>query len=445
MTKADVRGVTVWPATALIISNMIGIGVYQSLYWEILGFNSTPHVFPIMALWIVGGILAICGALCYTELATALPKSGGEYHFLSRIYHPCMGFCVGLCSVLVGFAAPCAISAILFGKYFVRAIYGEGDPGQLPTYIAAGLVVLLTLAHLRSLSFTGLLQGSTTSVNLLLIGLLTLGGFLLCTEQPVHFSPAAGDFKVIEGGSFWASLVYVLYSYSGWNAATYIVGEIENPAKTLPRAVIIGSLLVTAIYIALNAVFLYTSPISELTKDQDTMFVAGKYIFGSSAAGRVVSAMLCLSLAANVSSMIWIGSRVSEAIGMQYKVLAPFGWVTATRVPWVALLFQLGVVLLLLPFDPQAVLNYVQFILVLSSILTVFGVIVLRFTEPNLERPYKAWGYPVTPIVFMGASIWVLVNAARAEPGPTEWGTATALVGVPIYYLAWHFGRTETA
>jgi APA family basic amino acid/polyamine antiporter len=448
MSNHHHQAVSFWPATALVITNMIGTGVFLSLAFQVSPGN--PNVFPIVVLWVLGGILAFCGALCYAELATALPQSGGEYHFLSRIYHPSIGFCAGLCSVLVGFAAPCAVNAELFGNYL-----GKAFPPVMALFprwgehiIAILLVVGLTLAHLRSLRFTGLLQSSSMFISLFLITLFILAGFFLCPEQPVSFLPHVdqngNDYRALISTIFWSNLIYVIFSYSGWNAATYIVGEVENPSVNLPRALIVGTLTVTAVYVVLNIVFLYTTPISEIAGNTSFLFSVGQHVLGSNFGARFVSLLMCVGLSANVSAMIWIGSRVSYAIGSHYQVLNVLSKTTSTRVPWVALLVQLLVILImLLCFDAESTLNYVAFVLTLCSTLTVVGVIVLRQTEPNLPRPYRTLGYPLTPMIFTAVSIACLYFNYDAHPWESIVGTATTLIGIPIYFLAKWLGKRE--
>jgi APA family basic amino acid/polyamine antiporter len=454
-------------------------------------FGTTPNVFPIIFLWITGGILALCGALCYAELATALPESGGEYHFLSRIYHPSLGFCAGLCSVLVGFAAPCAINALLFATYLKDAIpqIAEYCPRWGEHLIAIALVSGLTFAHLRSLSFTGLLQSSAMFITVSLITVFICAGFIFPDPQPVHFLPQAGDGAVLLGGTFWSCLVYVMYAYSGWNAATYIAGEVKDPAKTLPKALVYGTIFVMVIYVVLNAVFLYSTPLDVLSKNQEIAHEAGKRIFHSEYGARFVSGLMCIGLAANISAMVWIGSRVSQAIGNHFPILQILARTSETRVPWMALLIQLGIVLFLLAphlyntapadpadasnyvtlfggrvymvyDDPGDIVKYVQCVLILCSTLTVFGVIVLRFTDPDLPRPYKAFGYPLTPLLFTAISCWCLYYFSKGDKDdPTSFiwvgsfplsiialkGTITSLVGIPIYFIARKWGYSETA
>ena len=234
------QSVSTGPAAALVISNMIGIGIFTSLGFQIGAFTNRDGgsqlahggVFPIMLLWLVGGLLALCGALCYAELATALPRSGGEYNFLSRIYHPAVGFCTGLTSVTIGFAAPIAMSALTFGDYFCRTFPRVGAlDAHMNAILASVLVSLGTLAHLRSVRFSGGVQAMTTAVTVLLILAFVVCGFGRAAAQPVSFAPQPGDLSLIGSSAFGSSLIWVMYSYSGWNAASYIAGEVRNPGN----------------------------------------------------------------------------------------------------------------------------------------------------------------------------------------------------------------------
>jgi APA family basic amino acid/polyamine antiporter len=441
--------VSTWPAAALVVSNMIGTGVFISLAYQVSGFslpNGSPghptSVFPIVMLWVVGGVLALCGALCYAELATALPRSGGEYNFLSRIYHPMVGFCTGLCSASIGFAAPIAANALFFGRYLCRAfpeITGIVPNRMEEHLIAFVLVAGLTLAHLRSVRFTGLFQAAATAITVLLIMAFILFGFATTPAQPVTFAPQRTDWPMLVSISFGSSLIWVMYSYSGWNAASYIVEEVRNPAKALPRALILGTIFVTVLYVAVNSVFLYTTPLAALVAEQkhgsEVAHVAGNQIFGPAGA-RIGSALICVGLVANVSGMMWVGSRVSEAIGATYPVLGFLGRTSKTRVPYVALLFQFAVIFALLCFDASDIINYVESVLLFWSLLAVLGVIVLRIREPNLPRPYRTWGYPVTPVVFAIVTVFCLVKNSQIYLWQTLIGAATVLIGIPIYLWA---------
>ncbi len=440
MKKSSAKqAVSTWPAAALVVSNMIGIGVFTSLGFQVNSFSTgiTGSVFPLIMLWVVGGGLALCGALCYAELATALPRSGGEYNFLSRIYHPMVGFCTGLCSATIGFSAPIAVSALVFGQYFCRAFPAIAHfvPNNTEHAVAFLLVTLVTAAHLRSLRFTGVFQSAATGMTVLLIVAFVIFGFSATPAQPVAFLPHASDWSLLLSSAFGTSLIWVMYSYSGWNAAAYIVEEVRNPAKALPRALILGTAFVTALYVAVNGVFLYTTPLASLNGKLEVAHVAGAEIFGRAGA-RVTSALICVGLVANVSAMMWVGSRVSEAIGATYPVLGILGRTSKTRVPTVALLCQYAVVFALLFFKPENIVNYVGSVLLFWSLLAVLGVIVLRVREPNLPRPYRTWGYPVTPIIFAIITLFCLVQNSQIHFRETLIGAATVLIGIPIYLWA---------
>jgi len=434
------QAVSTWPAAALVISNMIGIGVFTSLGFQIKGFSHdgvsdlTGSVFPLVMLWVVGGILALCGALCYAELATALPRSGGEYNFLSRIYHPMVGFCTGLSSATIGFAAPIAVSSLAFGDYLCRAFPAIAHfvPNNTQHVAAFLLALLVTTAHLRSIRFTGAFQAAATGTTVLLILGFIVFGFSVGPKQPTTFLPHLADANLPLLEAFGASLIWVMYSYSGWNAAAYIVEEVRDPAKALPRALILGTSFVILLYVAVNAVFLYTTPLSALFDKFEVAHISGTQIFGK-AGGRIVSSLICVGLVANVSGMMWVGSRVTEAIGATYPALGLLGRTTRTRVPYVALIYQFFVVLALLFFKPDHIVNYVGSVLLFWSLLAVLGVFVLRFREPNLPRPYLTWGYPATPVIFAIITLFCLVQNSRLYPWETFDGAVTVLIGIPIY------------
>lgn len=436
--------VSTWPAAALVISNMIGIGIFTSLGYQIGAFTRPDgtselngSVFPIMMLWLVGGLLALCGALCYAELATALPRSGGEYTFLSRIYHPAIGFCTGLCSTTIGFAAPTAVSALFFGKYLCRAfpqLVGV-VPNNTEHVLAFVLVLGATFAHLRSIRFSGIFQAVTTATTIVLILAFVIFGFTTTAPQPITFLPHAGDWPLLFSTAFGSSLIWVMYSYSGWNAASYIVGEIKNPSKSLPRALILGTTFVILLYSAITAVFLYTTSMGDLSDKPEVAHLAGVQIFGQTGA-RIGNALICVGLIANVSSMMWIGSRVSQAIGSNYKVLGMLARTTRSGVPATALVYQFAVISVLLFLDAAKIVTYVESVLFFWSLLAVVGVIVLRVREPDLPRPYRTWGYPATPIVFAIVALFCLVQTCERHPRETIIGGLTVLIGLPIYFLA---------
>ena len=415
-------------ACGIVIANIIGTGVFTSLGFQVIDIQSG---FPLLMLWIVGGVAALCGALCYGELSAALPRSGGEYHFLSEIYHPAVGFMAGFVSATVGFAAPVALAAMAFGKYF----YGVFHFGS-PVVLSFVLVWVVTLFHFGNLRRGSTFQNVWTIVKLILIAALVGAGFLVQPKQPINFLPAPGDATSIFTGAFAVSLVYVMYSYSGWNASSYIIGEVKQPERNVPRSLIAGTLVVIAAYVLLNAIFLATTPASEMRGQLEVGLIAGKHIFGEGG-GRVVGAIICLGLISAVSSMTWIGPRVTMSMGEDHWLLRFLGRKNAYGVPANAVIAQLLIVnVLLLTRSFELVVVYIQFALLLCSLLTVVGVIVLRVTRPNISRPYRVWFYPMPPLVFALITIWMMIYLLGSKTTESIAGLVTALVGFLLYFCA---------
>jgi APA family basic amino acid/polyamine antiporter len=415
-------------ACSIVIANIIGTGIFTSLGFQVTDIQSG---FPLLILWVIGGIVALSGALCYGELSAALPRSGGEYHFLSRIYHPALGFMAGFVSATVGFAAPIALAAMAFGKYFA-GVFGVGSPAVLSFVV----VWVIAAFHLGNLQVGSAFQNLSTLVKLLLIGALIAAGFVVQSKPQISFLPASGDTMSIFSGPFAIALVYVMYSYSGWNAAAYITGEIKRPEKTVPRSLLAGTVIVIVIYVLLNAVFLAATPIEELKGQLEVALIAGKHIFGPFG-GRVAGAVICLGLISSISSMTWIGPRVTMSMGEDHWLLRLLGRKNSQGIPTNAIALQLLIVnLLLLTRSFEDVVRYTQFSLLICSLLAVLGVVVLRFTHPEITRPYRVWLYPLPPILFSIITIWMMFYLLRWHAGESLAGLGTALFGLLLYFCA---------
>jgi basic amino acid/polyamine antiporter, APA family len=420
------RTIGFFTASSIVIANIIGTGIFTSLGFQLADIQSG---FPLLMLWIIGGIVALCGALCYGELSAALPRSGGEYHFLSQIYHPALGFMAGFISGTVGFAAPIALAAMAFGTYFA-GVFGVGSPVLLSFVV----VWVVTAFHLGNLQIGSAFQNFATAVKLLLIGTLIIAGLFVQTKQPISFFPAHGDVMAIFGERFAVALVFVMYSYSGWNAAAYITGEIKKPEKNVPRSLLAGTSLVIVIYVLLNAVFLATTPIQEMKGQIEVALIAGKHIFGTNG-GRVAGAVICLGLVSAISSMTWVGPRVSMSMGEDHWLLRKVSRKNPHGIPTNAIFLQLLIVnVLLLTRSFESVLQYAQFSLLLCSLFAVVGVMVLRVTRPEIARPYRVWAYPLPPIVFSVITLWMMFYLLRSKPIESLAGLVTAVVGVLLYF-----------
>src|SRR4029450_8654586 len=287
-------------ACSIVIANIIGTGIFTSLGFQL---NDIQSGFALLMLWVIGGLVALCGALCYSELAAALPRSGGEYHFLSKIYHPPLGFMARFVSATVGFAAPVALAAMAFGQYF-NGVFGAGSPIVLSFVV----VWIVAVFHMGNLRVGSAFQNVSTLLKLLLIGALIGAGFFVPSKQPISFLPAPGDKAAILSGAFAGALGCVMYSYSGWNASAYISSEIKRPEKNVPRSLLASTGLVIVIYVLLNAIFLATTPAEELKGQLEVALIAGKHIFGEKGGGWG-GALSCLGLGGPLVSIAGVWAR----------------------------------------------------------------------------------------------------------------------------------------
>jgi APA family basic amino acid/polyamine antiporter len=418
----------VYTATAIVIANMIGTGVFGSLGFQVISIKS---VFAIIMLWVTGGVLSFCGALSYAELGSALPRSGGEYNFLSHIYHPMIGFISGWVSLVAGFAAPIAVASMLFGKYFSNL-----SPSLINEDKAAvAIIIVISIIHTINTMVGSSFQKVMTYAKVLIIVFFVIAGFLYIPSFHISLLPKDGDVNYIFTSSFAVSLIYVSYAYSGWNASAYIAGEMKNPERNIPRSILYGTLIVTLLYVLLNYVFLYTVPMDQLAGKVDVGHESAKAIFGEQG-GRIMSGIIAFLLISTISSMIFAGPRVLQVMGEDVHMLKFLSVKSISHIPYVALWFQSIIAITLVvtgSFD--TILNYVGFTLQLITFLTVLGVIVLRLKEPGLPRPFKTWGYPVVPFLFLALTFWILYNVFVEKPVVGIVGICTIVAGGLIYYV----------
>ncbi|MDX2301273.1 MAG: amino acid permease [Microscillaceae bacterium] len=418
-------------ASSIVIANMIGAGVFTSLGFQIGG--GIESVFPLIMLWVVGGVIALCGALSYGELAGMMPRSGGEYHYLSEIYHPAVGFLSGWISMTVGFAAPVAAAAVALGKY-AQSVF----PVLNATVLGVIVVLLLTFIHASDLKAGSIFQNISTSVKLGLIVFFSFCGlFFIGDSQPISVLPKPGDQNLIFGSSFAVSLIFVSYAYSGWNASAYLAGEIDNPKKNVPRSLFFGTLIVMLTYVVLNFVFLYTVPTADLKGQLEIGYISANHIFGPTFGG-FMGMMIALLLVSSISSMIFAGPRVTQVMGEDIPLLKRLAFKSKKELPVTAIILQAVIsIILILSASFDSIIKYVGFTLSLFTFMTVLGVFVLRITRPHAERPYKAWGYPLTPLIFLALTGWTLFYLLQGKESRTEslYGLGTVLLGLLIFLL----------
>src|SRR6266851_5342164 len=369
--------VSVLVATAIVVADMVGVGVFTSLGFQV---KDLPSGFSILALWTIGGLVALCGVFSYSELGAMFPRSSGEYNFLSRAYHPAFGFLAGWVSATVGFAAPVALAAMAFGEY-CKAI----DPDAPSVALAVGVVWLVSIVQLCGVQHSSTFQLISTALKVVLIAAFLIAGVAMGTPQPVSFAPQPSDFAHITSAPFAIGLVFVMYSFSGWNAATYIIGELRMPQRNLPRAMLTGTLIV---------------------------------------------------LVLSISAMMWIGPRVMMTMGEDIPAIRLFARKSGNGAPAYAILFQLVVAtLMLFTRSFEAVLDFIQFALLFCSFFAVLGVVKLRVTHPELPRPYRAWGYPVTPLVFLVVTAFMMYHLLTERPLQAALGMLIMMSGLVIYAI----------
>ena len=417
-------------ATSVIIANMIGTGVFTSIGFQLMDIQST---FLLVLLWTVGGIAALCGAATYAELGSALPRSGGEYNFLGRIYHPLAGFISGWISTVIGFAAPIAAVALAFSDYSTAIIFGS-QPIWIKKIIACLLVLIITLIHVKNKNISGKFQIGFTSIKVFLIIGFCICAFTITPEpQPISFLPQKDDFKILTSTAFGISLIYVSYAYTGWNAAVYITSELERPQKELPKILLIGTATVMVLYLLLNIAFLYSSPIADLEGKTEIGYIAAVNIFGSNGAA-IVGLMLSLLLISTVSAMIIAGPRALQAIGEDFNSLSFLSKVNKSDIPENAIYFQ-SIISLIYIFTSsfEKIIIFAGMILALNSFLAILGVFVLRMKEPDLIRPYKTFGYPFVPAFYLIITFIMIAMAAANAPLNALGSITIIIVGVIFY------------
>lgn len=422
------RKVGLTACTALVLANMIGTGVFTSLGFQVKDLHSP---FLILLVWTLGGVVAFCGALSYAELAATYPRSGGEYNFLTQAYHPALGFMAGFISVTVGFAAPIALAALAFGRYFSGAL-----PGFPPVTASVGVVLCMAAVHSCTVHASGSFQIVITTLKVALIVTFIGLGFWKGFDTPAEFAPQPGDGAQVFGSSFAIALMFVLYSYSGWNAAAYIMNEVRDPQKTVPRALLQATLLVTVLYVALNATFLGSGPLAGFVGKLEVGEIAAKNLLGEDG-GRVMSGLISLGLISAISAMTWAGPRVGQTIGRDFPVLGFLSCTSAGGVPRLAIGLQTILVVLMLALSTfEVILVFAQCAILACSFLTVLGVMVSRWRWPGLPRPFRCWGYPVTPVIFLTLNLFALVYTAKEKPHQAGASLLTLLAGIGLYFLA---------
>jgi basic amino acid/polyamine antiporter, APA family len=434
------RKLGLFPATNIVVANMIGAGIFTTSGLLMAGLNN-PLL--MLALWIIGGIIALCGALSYGELGAAMPGAGGEYLFLSRLFHPVFGFLSGWVSFMVGFSAPIAASAMGFSEYFCRALpvipgwfesSGIMDPAATKTFLSVSVILIFTFIHYRGIKSGSIIQNILTILKVALIVFLLLAGFLSGKGDISNFSSGGGVSSGLAGWkTIGLSLMWIMFAYSGWNASTYLGAEIKNPSKILPRSLIYGTGIVIFLYLSINILYVYGIKPQEMKGVISVGGLAMGNLFGQSA-DTLFSLLIAFALFSSLSAFIIIGPRVYYSMakdGLFFKSVARIH--PKFQVPSNSIILQCMIaVILTLSGTFEQVLTYMGFALGIFPILTVMGVIKLRKDNPSALRMA---GYPYTQILYLTSGILILVLSFLERPTESAIATFTVLAGIPAYYI----------
>lgn len=357
-----------------------------------------------------------------------LPRSGGEYHLLREAYAPVVGFLSGWVSLTAGFAAPIALTAMAFGGYtqVFGAPYSEAT-------MATALVVLVALVNLARLPWLGRFLTVFTGVKVLLILAFVVGAVAFGQGTHNAFTFRPGDSALFWKPEYAVCLLYVMYAYEGWNGAAYVAGEVEQPHRNLPRALLFGTLGVTLLYVLLNAVFLWRTPWPAMLAKPEAALISATEIFGATG-GRCMGLVIALGLVSTLAGMVWAGSRVSQRMGEDVWLLRPLAQRNAVGAPWVAVLVQAALAVAFIHTGTfRQVVKYAECLLLMSSCLAVLAVIWLRLRQPDAPRPFRVPLYPLPPLLFASVCLYMLQYLARRDREEFLWGLATLGLGLVVY------------
>lgn len=420
------------PSVSIVIANMVGVGVFTSLGFQLIDLQDYRS---IILIWLVGGFLALLGSFCYAELSATFPKSGGEYHFLRISFGNHMGFLSGWTSAILGFAAPIAAAAHAFAKYFVNVVHTDVPP----LYISASLIIGITFIHSISINVGSRFQVYFT-IGKVAIMLFFIGSGLLMAKYDVPVVAANGPIfqgdllKDLNSQGFWIGLIFVSYAYSGWNASAYMIEDIKNPVKNVPRSILIGTIGVMVLYTLINYVFLKSGPVEQLKGHEDVAHIAAQFLFGDAGAV-IISSFISFFLISTISSMIIVGPRVIKRIAQDYQAFDFFAKDTEKNIPLRALLLQSGISLLILVTSSfEFIITSIGFILTIFTTLTAMGVIIMRFKSPDAIRPLKTPLYPLSPILYCGFNIWIMYFTVMNKPQHVLSGLVFIALG-SVFYL----------
>ncbi|MEP3210737.1 MAG: amino acid permease [Maribacter sp.] len=411
-------------AAALVISSMIGTGVFTSLGFQLTDIQNT---WSIILIWVLGGVFALIGAFTYAELGTNFDESGGDYIFLSKLIHPLVGYVYAWISLTVGFTAPIAISVMAMKSYLSPI-----NPSLFNDWFGVGVILVLAGIHSISIGQSEKFHNVSTAIKIAFILLLLGLGFsyLPVQENAMDWSMGWQDEIWLPG--FAVALLYVTYAYTGWNTAAYIVDEINDVRRNLPRALIVGTAFVTILFVLMQIIFLKHASVDQLSGKVEVAFIAFENLFGPEG-GNWVSYFIAIQLIATVSGYLWIGSRVTFAMAKDHSLWHSIAIKNSNGIPVRALWLQAAIsIVFTLTGTFEQVLLYASFVLQLMGTLTIASAFWLKGRKGAYKSPFK----PVLQIAFVLFSVWILGYMLFERPKESAIGLLFVATGVGTYFMS---------
>lgn len=449
------RQLGLFSATIIVVANMVGTGIFTTPGFVIRELGAP---FTMLLCWIVGGVFALSGALCYGELGATYPEAGGEYVYLREGFGKWLGFLSGWTSLIVGFSAPIAAASMAFAAYAFDTLSIPPGPTvtltlfgvpilslSAPTAVASGTIVVLSCVHFSSVLFGTRVQNALTLFKIGIILIFVIAGFTMGHGSTSHFSGGL-SLAGLHEGNFAVALIFVSFAYSGWNAAAYLGSEIRRPGINIPLALFIGTSLVMALYLLLNVVYIYALPAQEISGVIEVGAKSAAALFGPGI-GSYFSGAIALALLSVVSAMIMAGPRIYYAMSKDRVFFRLFGTVSEVReTPAYSILLQ-GVIAvgMVITASFDKLLLYIGFTLSLFTMLAVISLMRLRATRPRGAGGYRTFGYPVTPLLFILGNLWIIYWTVNSRPSTAFWGLLTIGTGAVVYLFFRSSEKPDTA
>ena len=439
--KKFLRELNLLDASLLVVGCIIGAGIFRTPA-TIATHLHTP--FLVLLIWLFGGLFSLCGALCYSELASSFPKTGGDYIYLTEAYGRITGFLFGWTKLFIERTGTIAVLAFVFAEY-LRFIFQYGE--ETLKGVACLAILLLTVVNIVGVRFGKYVQNFFTFLKCGAILGIVLSGLLRAPAIPSSWHPFFPEtFSMGTIQSLGVALIFVLWTYGGWTEAAYVAEEVKDPERNLPRAIVFGLLLTMVLYLLVNSVYLYYIPIGEMTSDKLVAATAVQKMVGG-IGGKLVALMVASSAFGALNGYILTGARILYALGEDHPLFGRLAKLHPDfHTPNIALWFNAAVAtILVLTKSFEDILTYTTVAIWVFFGMAGFSVILLRKKVPDRKGTYRVWGYPVTPLLFVLTTLFFILNACLKEPNGALFGLAIVALGFPLYFLSSRFKSRQAA